>query len=311
MGEAVSSSRIHISRRIDEVEDLIGSYRTAGLSCVQTTAGKLGARVHGLATRRAELREVSFDAGIVLTIHDPVPRFGLAIALAGETRVLGQPLTSSNLGFLSGRNGMIARLKPGSRWCNVALDWNLVFQVAETHGYRIPTGDSSRALPPERHDRLAALLSAMARRQLMSETGDAELEDELVRSCLRELNPDRRSGREWRLAYLPMVRRVIEFIQAEYANPVTVTGLCALVGVSERTLQYRFRETTGFTVQQYLMKYRLHRAHALLTHGEYTRIGEVAHAVGIHHPGRFSEYYRRLFGHHPRKSLAGSGASQP
>lgn len=305
MAEADSVSRVHVSGTIDDVERLITSYQSGSLSGVQTTTGKLGARIHALATRRVELRDVSFDAGILLTIHNPVSRFGMTVGVAGETRVFGRALTSSSIGFLNGRNGMIARLQPGSRWCNLALDRNLVNQVAETHGYAAPNGDCSRSLPLQRRRMLAATLSAIAQNRLMCEISDAELEDELARCLLREMNAGRRCSREWRVGRLQAVHRIIDFIQAEYAGPVTVTELCGLVGLSERTVQYRFREITGFSVQQYLMNYRLHRAHELLCHGDCAQVGEAARGVGIHHAGRFSQYYKQLFGRSPRETLAG------
>ena len=84
---------------------------------------------------------------------------------------------------------------------------------------------------------------------------------------------------------------------------MTVTGLCQLAGVSERTLQYTFRKATGLTVQQYLMSYRLHRARALLTGGEVTQVKDAAQARGFHHAGRFSQYFKKLFGESPSQVL--------
>jgi hypothetical protein len=47
-----------------------------------------------------EVRDVAFDAGTVLTLAAPFPRFGLGIGLHGGTRVRGVHLTSSNIIYL-------------------------------------------------------------------------------------------------------------------------------------------------------------------------------------------------------------------
>jgi transcriptional regulator GlxA family with amidase domain len=84
---------------------------------------------------------------------------------------------------------------------------------------------------------------------------------------------------------------------------MTVTGLCHLADVSERTLQYAFLEITGFSMQQYLMRYRLLRARALLTAGNVNLAREAAVAVGIPHTGRFSLYFRKMYGKSPSMLL--------
>ena len=72
-----------------------------------------------------------------------------------------------------------------------------------------------------------------------------------------------------------------------------------------------FREATGLSVQQYLMIYRLQQARAMLLHGEYEQISEVARACGIHHTGRFAQYYRRFFGKSPRDTVAKARGTGP
>lgn len=296
--------RRSICTRFEHVEPFIESYESAPLHCVQTSRGLLGAEIHGVATRRIELRDVAFDAGITLSASDPFPCFAVAIGIAGETEFLGNHLTSSNIGCVTGNNGMIARLHPGARWCNLTFDWDLIIGVAETHGYAVPRGDRSRGIPMQMHRALQTMMSNAARNLLYAELSDAELEDELALAVLRVVDPQERSGKVKGDSRQRSVHRVIEFIMAEYARPITVTALCQLCGVSERTLQYRFREATGLSVQQYLMNYRLQQARAMLIRGEYRQVGEVARACGFHHTGRFAQYYRRLFGKSPRETVA-------
>jgi len=283
---------------------LIEGYRAAPLHCVQTTAGLLNARIHGVATQRIEIRDVSLGGGMVLTADSPFPRFAVAIGLAGQIGFFSKRLTDSNMGYLTGQNGMIARLQPGSRWCNMSLEWDLIRQVAETHGYVIPDGDHSCGMPLSNHKAIGHLLSRTARGLQNADVSNAELEDVMARAVLRILNAGSGSIRVRRADRWRAVHRVIDFILAEYADPITVTNLCRIAGIGERSLEYLFRSATGFTMQQYLMNHRLHRARTMLLHGEYETVKDVAEACGIPHAGRFAQYFKRQYGQLPREMLA-------
>lgn len=158
-------------------------------------------------------------------------------------------------------------------------------------------------MPVATHDRLAALLSRIARGKALNHLSDTALEDELALTVLRCLNTGSRLARIGPRQRWLLVHRVIDFIQAEYGNQITVTGLCRLAGVGERSLQYIFRDATGLTVQQYLMTYRLHQARTALTRGEVGRVGDAARRCGIPHLGRFAQYYRQMYGQSPRDTL--------
>jgi len=300
--DSAAVARMHLSRRIDDIDQLVASYRSSPSSCVQTTTG-FGVSINGLVTPRLEIRDVAFDAGVINSITHPSPRLALILGVEGETRVMGKLLTSSSVGCVDLQSGLVARLKPGSRWCNITFDWNLLHRVAETHGYVIPTGDYSCGIPFSTHEMLISTLSRMVRNRLFTDLSDAEFEDELARLCLRLLSAPQRKCRGWHLVHERTIHRVIDIIQSEYASPLTVTDLCQQANIGERVLQYKFKEIVGCSVQKYLMFYRLHRARSMLLHGESQRVSDVASACGIHHAGRFSQYYRSLFGQSPRELL--------
>lgn len=159
-------------------------------------------------------------------------------------------------------------------------------------------------MPVRVHETLKLLLSRTARGLHNADVTDAELEDIMALAVLRVLNAGSGSGKVRRADHSRTVHRVIDFIAATYASPITVTDLCRIAGVGERSLEYLFRGATGFTMQQYLMNHRLHRARAMLLHGEYETIKGVAEACGIPHAGRFAQYYRRQYGQSPRETLA-------
>jgi AraC-like DNA-binding protein len=89
-----------------------------------------------------------------------------------------------------------------------------------------------------------------------------------------------------------------------------VTDLCKAAGVSERTLEYAFKEVMGLTPVSYLIRLRLHRVRqALLAapHGSTTVTAE-ALKWGFWHFGEFSRAYKDCFGELPSDTLLGQTA---
>ena len=93
--------------------------------------------------------------------------------------------------------------------------------------------------------------------------------------------------------------RAREFIEASGGEKVTVAKLCEATGVSERTLQYAFREHTGQSPKSYIRSYRLDRVRHALRQADGETVGEIARRWGFHHLGQFARYYRQQFGELP------------
>ena len=84
-----------------------------------------------------------------------------------------------------------------------------------------------------------------------------------------------------------------------------MTDLCRAAGVSERTLEYAFKEAMGLTPMAYLIRLRLHRVRQALlaaTHAS-TTVSAVALDWGFWHFGEFSRAYRACFGELPSDTL--------
>jgi len=84
-----------------------------------------------------------------------------------------------------------------------------------------------------------------------------------------------------------------------------VTDLCEAAEVSERTLQYAFKEVMGMPPVAYLTRLRLHRVRQALqaaTHGSTTVTAE-ALRWGFWHFGEFSRAYKECFGELPSETL--------
>jgi AraC family ethanolamine operon transcriptional activator len=117
-------------------------------------------------------------------------------------------------------------------------------------------------------------------------------------------NANRRSTR------LPLRRlgvdKALDYIRTGDPAKVKVADLCRIAGVSERSLEYGFREAVGLTPLRYIRHQRLHAARrALLAAdaGEGSVTG-IAHRLGFLELGRFATHYRRLFDELPSQTLA-------
>ena len=88
-------------------------------------------------------------------------------------------------------------------------------------------------------------------------------------------------------------------------EPLKVHEICASLGVSQRTLQYAFREQLDVTPKQYLQAVRLNGVRRdLRRSGPTARIADTANHWGFWHMGQFAGDYRRHFGELPSETLS-------
>lgn len=103
--------------------------------------------------------------------------------------------------------------------------------------------------------------------------------------------------------YSPAVRRVLQIIHAEYTDPrLSLAMIAAKLGWSASTISRRFRAETGFTLREYVSRYRLHRAAEMMR--KRCKVEHVAAMVGFASKSGFIRGCRRLFGVPPRGLLA-------
>jgi AraC-like DNA-binding protein len=100
------------------------------------------------------------------------------------------------------------------------------------------------------------------------------------------------------------VRRTLDFIHANLAQPLTLADLVAVSGVAGRTLLQHFRDFHGVSPMRYLRDLRLERVRDELESGTAPTIAACALRYGFAHPGRFSIEYRSRFGESPSATLA-------
>ena len=101
------------------------------------------------------------------------------------------------------------------------------------------------------------------------------------------------------------LRAAVEHIHAHADDPITITDLAQVAGLSVRSVQEAFRRTFGLSPLNYLRQVRLDRVHEELLARDYrtVSVGQVATRWGFAHLGRFSASYAERFGEYPKQTL--------
>ncbi|WP_131736852.1 GlxA family transcriptional regulator [Actinomadura roseirufa] len=117
---------------------------------------------------------------------------------------------------------------------------------------------------------------------------------------------EREGGQAQFIAHTPppvprgsMLEPVFSWIEDNLAHDVTLASMAASGGLSERTLSRRFRDQTGTTPLQWLLRARVRRAQFLLETTD-EGIERIAAQVGFQSPTAFRERFKRIAGVTPR-----------
>ncbi|MFJ9896199.1 GlxA family transcriptional regulator [Streptomyces sp. NPDC091280] len=92
---------------------------------------------------------------------------------------------------------------------------------------------------------------------------------------------------------------LLRWIEDNLSHEVTLGALAARSGMSERTFSRRFREQTGSTPLQWLLRARVRRAQYLLENSDHP-IERVAQQAGFGSPTAFRERFRKVVGTSPQ-----------
>ncbi|MCP4333218.1 MAG: helix-turn-helix transcriptional regulator [Gammaproteobacteria bacterium] len=97
------------------------------------------------------------------------------------------------------------------------------------------------------------------------------------------------------------IKRVVEFLHDTPDILPDLPALCEIAHVSERTLQYAFRERYGIPPKAFVTCWQLSLARRLLRNSvqEGSSIADIAAQCGFYDPSLFASHYRQLFGELP------------
>jgi YesN/AraC family two-component response regulator len=111
----------------------------------------------------------------------------------------------------------------------------------------------------------------------------------------------------------PRMVRARAYIEAHLPGPLRVQDVARAVGLSKSRFSQAFKQATGSTVEQFILRRRLANGIALLCDLQLT-IKEVAAFVGISQPGNFARAFHQATRHTPsefRDSLREKLAPRP
>jgi len=97
---------------------------------------------------------------------------------------------------------------------------------------------------------------------------------------------------------LVYVKNVISYIQLKYSEPIKIENIAYSLGLNRSYLTRLFKDATGFSLQEYLLTYRMKVAVKLLLENKMS-VADVALHVGYSDTFTFSKAFKRHFGHSP------------
>jgi AraC-like DNA-binding protein len=261
--------------------------------------GFRGSLVHGHA------RDIIFDMGCYRapllargTMPDDAPTLALIVRSDGSARMNGRLIQRGACFYFTEGRELTYATAPMTEWVAVRVSRERLSVL----GLQLPAAPDQLGTLPERS---VASLAASAAQVARGCAGREELE-RLLRSLaltIGAVESRQVPSRERRLA---AVRRALDYIDAYYGEPLAVGDLCAVAGLSWRSLERAFEQVCGLTPKAAITLCRLTRAREALraaAPGSET-VTSVATRCGIAHLGRFPAAYRSVFGEYPSETLA-------
>jgi len=147
------------------------------------------------------------------------------------------------------------------------------------------------------------LASEMAEPMPGSDLVVNRLADVLFIQCLRAYIASRseacKSGL-LRAIFDPQIGVALKSMHERVDHPWTVESLAAACGISRSPFALRFKDLVGETPLEYLTRWRMQKATALLQKGD-KKLFEVAKSVGYDSDAAFSKAFKRVFSVAPRE----------
>jgi AraC-like DNA-binding protein len=201
-----------------------------------------------------------------------------------------------------------ARNLPGTHFMFVVADQEQLTEQADLLGVEIdpPTRGEVHQLAPTASTTLVG--PAFLRFAAHSRTGAyprSVIADDVLRvmaHALSEKAHPRRVGNGRRIDRRHVVHVCIDYAKLIGQIP-SVSELCLVAHVSERTLREAFTEEYQVPPTQFFRAWALTEAHARLSHGDVAKVTDVAIELGFEHLGRFAHHYREIYGEPPSSTL--------
>lgn len=97
---------------------------------------------------------------------------------------------------------------------------------------------------------------------------------------------------------LNYIQWVVEYINQKYSEPISVQSIADFCGIDRSYLSKIFKYATGYTLQEYLIQFRIKKAKQLLKETALP-VQHVSYSVGYNDPFSFSKVFKKQAGMSP------------
>lgn len=296
----------------DNLDELAEIQPERNRSVVQLERGALRFKLQELVWGEAGIHTEQWTCGIRMQLGRPSSYVSFSFITQARAHWMGVPIGPGSVLRIVGPWECVSR-GPVE---HVTL---VVSQRAfESAAALVRDPDGEHGAPSENHAsrRSDGVLLAMRllrdlqalQRQASHSAALAAAEEELLRLALVLDRPPGGTPVE-RLSSSPArrmaIRRVEAYLEANSESIPSIPMLCQVAEVSERTLEYAFREHLGVTPVRYLKLRRLMLARRRLQNPipGVDSVTDIVGGCGIYELGRFAGEYRKHFGELPSETL--------
>ncbi len=278
--------------------------------------GTFGYRMHYLKLPGVTLYRERFGLRCRLLGHSPEGQVVIAVPLTRNERCAYWGRRLESLGGLVMMPGDLdVTFAGGHEQIVVLIDlWLLRQHLPESAAHALERDATNHLLsaPPKNVQRLGRSLSTLIDRanRFPGMLRHPAVTHSMTAAVFRHLASAIAAPEETSPPAPPSVRRqglerALACLRQTDPDSVTIPALAKAACVSQRTLEYAFREAFGLTPLAYIMMQRLHAARRDLARETPDRstVTRVAIRHGFHHPARFAAYYRQRFGEAPSATL--------
>ena len=278
--------------------------------------GKFGYRMRYLRMPGITFYREAFDLRCDLQGLSPVDTFAFSVpaTVDSSSTYWGSSLNTPGMpAMLSG--GLDVKLERGHEQLVILIDSSLMrSNLPEEMVASLEVAAAAHRLPASREDirylenwfdRLidrAIQMPEMLHHPAVLQSVEEDIFRQLANTVSISLEPPSRPLCSLRRKGLD---RALEYLREADVENQSIPEISRAAGVSQRTLEYAFRDSFGLTPLGFLKLRRMHRARRdlLLTNPGTATVMTIACRHGFYHPTRFSKNYRQLFGEQPSATL--------
>ena len=129
-----------------------------------------------------------------------------------------------------------------------------------------------------------------------------------IRACIELLILLNENATDTVFPTLGMVQKAVEYINNHIHEDIRIDSICEAIHVSKYYFCKKFKQSTGITVMNYILKTRIISATNLLESTDLP-IGEISEKCGFSSPSFFSQAFRKEHGVTPRQYQQALNAS--